>query len=450
MRTLARILSLGMCLMGAFALCLASFGQGVGGYSISIENGAQMTWEYTGVNKTAIQLLESNGSLYYDSHFLKLENGYKISLSIIAIREYNTSWHVDVGVMGGLNLDEDLNTWDFISLEKSPGDVTIETPNSFYNDDWRASGNFVFPVDVEDYLKELQVQHPMGGRLQVSGRSLTINGTVAGAPDAIVLNYNGQGVLENGTLFYKGEIAAQVRLTSFVNGLPTYLIFTIIVIASFVVVGFFCVRQVVEHRESKLARQELLGLNGGPVNTQHVEKEIIYSDANHGTVAIILALGGLSVMLFFFYFFEYSLVTRMSLFELIGFYFLLYVPLLYAFRTPWFYERSFTITDDYIQFILSGLPVIRIKWEDIEHIEVTRVGTKQMQSINSPRLLIKVTGPKTEQLITLGRLQGFPKHLCERIIQDLAESAKKTGKSYMEKILNPCKKKLPSRKKRDW
>lgn len=386
------------------------------GKNLGIDDGAQMEWQYFNVNQTAIQALANNTNGEY-SGLSDLQEGYRIHLDVNAIREYSTLWHLDVDVKGGLNLSQNLNSWGWDCIYKSPATFQGLGSGAFFSTDWRADEIFVIPANVVGYLKGIEDSLTPSMNVQAIGRTLIINDTFSFDQGVIItLNYNEQGILENANFSNQGNIIAQVKLTVYIEGIPTALVFSCIVIVSIAFSGFLCVRQWTSWRKGRLqleaidkqARSEQFENSGSDV--------IAYSEKVTGSIALLLAWGCIAVFLYFVYRTDFPrLISFMDIWTLISLYGSIYILLLAVFRHAWYFKHVFGVSGKMVYFILPHMSAVTIHWAEIESIEVQQFKPARNQTVQWFTTQFSFKGKAYSQVVAFNQWNGFPKGMSEQI-----------------------------------
>ncbi|MFX1258285.1 MAG: hypothetical protein ACFFAN_10520 [Promethearchaeota archaeon] len=182
---------------------------------VSEEDHLALIYEYTKVDDKELKnLAESTGvGEYEDLADIKEDNQFKMDLYKIESKE--NYWEITSALYSGENLDkrgEDVESKAY----KNPEDLA----DKILEEEAKADFSLYFlPVDVEDYLEELEESildsdeyYEVEYDLFVDGSELTFDYTPYNYSDTIVQEYNGKGILESFEILSDGEKVFKLEL----------------------------------------------------------------------------------------------------------------------------------------------------------------------------------------------------------------------------------------------
>jgi hypothetical protein len=94
-------------------------------------------------------------------------------------------------------------------------------------------------------------------------------------------------------------------------------------------------------------------------------------------------------------------------------------------------KRTFTLTDEYIEFHVPPVPVFKIAWSDFDEISITeRKEYHEMLRYSDTYLAIAFKGKSIDKVFGLDVGRGFHRKNLDSILATIKENAVKKGKRY--------------------
>ncbi len=177
-------------------------------YQLGVSTNLTLVYEITEVDKEELENLarSSEDDTYKD--LAELEEGTKFKLVISEIKEKDDSWVITSVFYSGENLDQqgdDLESKVF----KDPSDLADDILSE---EDAEESLFYFLPVEIEDYLEELEENIleddeylEVAYDVYVDGSELTFDYTPYGYDDTIVQEYTEDGILDSYTVLSDDE-----------------------------------------------------------------------------------------------------------------------------------------------------------------------------------------------------------------------------------------------------
>lgn len=180
-------------------------------YEIKIESGNDIIWEFTEVNETLMAQLELDEGYSFND---EIEEGFQVEWDIDDISSYSgvdtDYWDIGYYYSEGADLLEDTEEGEYNTVS------VAEDPKALADDWFDGDSIFEFtivllPTDIEDYLEEFTAEDTSGVYTS-NGKTLTINHTVEGDHDTLVIKYNEDGIQEKYQIYYDDALAYEYEL----------------------------------------------------------------------------------------------------------------------------------------------------------------------------------------------------------------------------------------------
>lgn len=206
-------------------------------YTFEVESGNDIIWEITKYNEAAITLLETNEDYSFGGN---TEKGLQIEWDIDEVDSYSgvdtDYWDVSYYYSEGDDLRDNTTEgdWHYVYVAEDP---VILADDWFDGNDLYEYTIVFIPVDVEDYLEEFTAEDG-SGVFTSKGNVLTINHTLEGHHDTIIIEYNDDGIEEKYQIYYDDLLAYEYELMGvYGEEIDDYLIVVVVIIVIAVFAG---------------------------------------------------------------------------------------------------------------------------------------------------------------------------------------------------------------------